>query len=151
MSSRILFWLPFSRHSIQWCFYSASAHIVSPFTFLLINLPTSVLDQPVFSLSTQHAASTTALISSSPPHSRSLPSITHCCQARRHETHNSFLSLICCRFVHPDGTVHLMTYTAGVNGFQPISDLLPTPHPLEPWHLEQVILTVLAMRYIWWI
>ncbi|XP_050736872.1 cuticle protein AM1199-like [Eriocheir sinensis] len=42
------------------------------------------------------------------------------------------------RFIHPDGTVHLMTYTAGVNGFQPISDLLPTPHPLEPWHLEQI-------------
>ncbi|XP_045124707.1 cuticle protein AM1199-like [Portunus trituberculatus] len=42
------------------------------------------------------------------------------------------------RFVHPDGTVHLLTYTAGVNGFQPISDMLPTPHPLEPWHLEQI-------------
>ncbi|XP_066938263.1 cuticle protein AMP1A-like [Macrobrachium rosenbergii] len=41
-------------------------------------------------------------------------------------------------FTHPDGTPHLLTYTAGINGFQPISDLIPTPHPLEPWHIEQI-------------
>ncbi|KAK3873683.1 hypothetical protein Pcinc_021302 [Petrolisthes cinctipes] len=42
------------------------------------------------------------------------------------------------RFLHPDGTVHLLTYTAGVNGFLPVSDMLPTPHPLEPWHIQQI-------------
>ncbi|KAG7172453.1 cuticle protein AM1199-like [Homarus americanus] len=42
------------------------------------------------------------------------------------------------RFTHPDGTPHLLTYTAGVGGFLPISDLIPTPHPLEPWHIEQI-------------
>ncbi|XP_045612771.1 flexible cuticle protein 12 [Procambarus clarkii] len=41
-------------------------------------------------------------------------------------------------FTHPDGTPHLLTYTAGAGGFQPISDHLPTPHPLEPWHLKQI-------------
>ncbi|XP_066938538.1 cuticle protein AM1199-like [Macrobrachium rosenbergii] len=41
-------------------------------------------------------------------------------------------------FTHPDGQVHVLSYTAGVNGFEPISDMLPTPHPLEPWHLEQI-------------
>lgn len=41
-------------------------------------------------------------------------------------------------FTHPDGTPHLLTYSAGPNGFQPISDMLPTPHPLEPWHIEQI-------------
>ncbi|XP_037783462.1 cuticle protein AM1199-like [Penaeus monodon] len=41
-------------------------------------------------------------------------------------------------FTHPDGTPHTLSYTAGVGGFQPVSDLLPTPHPLEPWHIEQI-------------
>merc|ERR1712212_592275 len=41
-------------------------------------------------------------------------------------------------FTHPDGTVHHMTYTADANGFHPVSDMLPTPHPLEDWHLEQI-------------
>merc|ERR1712105_200883 len=41
-------------------------------------------------------------------------------------------------FTHPNGQVHVLSYTAGVNGFQPSSDMLPTPHPLEPWHLEQI-------------
>ncbi|KAK8728778.1 hypothetical protein OTU49_008931, partial [Cherax quadricarinatus] len=42
------------------------------------------------------------------------------------------------RFTHPDGTIHLLTYTAGKDGFRPVSDHLPTPHPLEPWHIEQI-------------
>lgn len=42
------------------------------------------------------------------------------------------------RFTHPDGTVHVMKYTAGENGFQPESDMIPTPYPLEPWQMEQV-------------
>ncbi|KAK8728781.1 hypothetical protein OTU49_008935, partial [Cherax quadricarinatus] len=42
------------------------------------------------------------------------------------------------RFTHPDGTPHLLTYTAGKFGFRPVSDHLPTPHPLEPWHIEQI-------------
>ncbi|XP_037783595.1 cuticle protein AM1199-like [Penaeus monodon] len=41
-------------------------------------------------------------------------------------------------FTHPDGTPHTLSYTAGVGGFHPVSDLLPTPHPLEPWHIEQI-------------
>ncbi|XP_042865019.1 cuticle protein AM1199-like [Penaeus japonicus] len=41
-------------------------------------------------------------------------------------------------FTHPDGTLHHLRYTAGVGGFLPESDMLPTPHPLEPWHLEQI-------------
>ncbi|XP_042876584.1 cuticle protein AM1199-like [Penaeus japonicus] len=41
-------------------------------------------------------------------------------------------------FTHPDGTPHTLSYTAGVGGFQPVSDLLPTPHPLLPWQIEQI-------------
>ncbi|XP_064116863.1 cuticle protein AM1199-like [Macrobrachium nipponense] len=41
-------------------------------------------------------------------------------------------------FTHPDGTVHHMTYTADAAGFHPVSNMIPTPFPLEPWQLEQV-------------
>nr|XP_027234123.1 cuticle protein AM1199-like [Penaeus vannamei] len=32
-------------------------------------------------------------------------------------------------FTHPDGTLHHLRYTAGVGGFLPESDMLPTPTP----------------------
>merc|ERR1719244_1987931 len=41
-------------------------------------------------------------------------------------------------FTHPDGTVHYLTYTADENGYQPESDMIPTPYPLLPWQVEQV-------------
>merc|ERR1712212_386631 len=41
-------------------------------------------------------------------------------------------------FTHPDGTPHTMSYTAGVGGFRPQSNLLPTPYPLTDWQIEQV-------------
>ncbi|XP_047497154.1 cuticle protein AM1199-like [Penaeus chinensis] len=41
-------------------------------------------------------------------------------------------------FSHPDGSPHALSYTAGVGGYQPVSDLLPTPYPLLPWQIEQV-------------
>lgn len=41
-------------------------------------------------------------------------------------------------FTHPDGTPHVLSYTAGVGGYQAVSDLIPTPYPLLPWQIEQV-------------
>merc|ERR1712212_149035 len=41
-------------------------------------------------------------------------------------------------FTHPDGTPNFLTFTADANGYQPVSDLLPTPYPLLPWQIDQV-------------
>merc|ERR1712168_639153 len=42
-----------------------------------------------------------------------------------------------------DGTFAVVTFIANENGFQPQSDLLPTPHPL-PAHVEELL--VIAER-----
>ncbi|XP_047478546.1 cuticle protein AM1199-like [Penaeus chinensis] len=42
------------------------------------------------------------------------------------------------RFTLPDGTIAEVTYIADENGFQPQSDLLPTPHPLPAHAIEQI-------------
>ncbi|XP_045621222.1 cuticle protein AMP1A [Procambarus clarkii] len=41
-------------------------------------------------------------------------------------------------FTFPDGTPALIVYQADENGFQPQSDLIPTPHPL-PAHVHELI------------
>ncbi|XP_063598380.1 cuticle protein AM1199-like [Penaeus indicus] len=41
-------------------------------------------------------------------------------------------------FVLPDGTIAEVRFIANENGFQPQSDLLPTPHPLPAHALEQI-------------
>lgn len=42
------------------------------------------------------------------------------------------------RFVLGDGSVAEVTFIADENGFQPQSDLLPTPHPL-PAHVYELL------------
>lgn len=42
------------------------------------------------------------------------------------------------RFVLADGSVAEVTFIANENGFQPQSDLLPTPHPL-PAHVYELL------------
>merc|ERR1739838_59742 len=41
-------------------------------------------------------------------------------------------------FVHPDGSVHILSYIADKNGFRPQSDMLPTPPPMPAHALRQV-------------
>lgn len=41
-------------------------------------------------------------------------------------------------FTHPDGTLHRVTYTAGLNGYVATGNMLPTPPPMPVWALEQI-------------
>ncbi|XP_045621367.1 cuticle protein AMP1B [Procambarus clarkii] len=42
------------------------------------------------------------------------------------------------RFTLPDGTVGEIRFIADENGYQPLSNLLPTPHPLPAHAIEQI-------------
>merc|ERR1711909_28603 len=42
------------------------------------------------------------------------------------------------RFVHPDGSVHILTYVADKDGFRPQGDMLPTAPPMPAHAVRQV-------------
>ncbi|XP_050711928.1 cuticle protein AM1199-like [Eriocheir sinensis] len=41
-------------------------------------------------------------------------------------------------FTFPDGTPAVFTFVADENGYRPVSNLIPTPHPLPAHALEQI-------------
>lgn len=52
---------------------------------------------------------------------------------------NFSVCLCVCRFLLSDGTVAEVRYVANENGFQPESDILPTPHPPPAHALKQIL------------